>query len=224
MKSLIEIFQNLIELYQLRSRKILTINDKLEETKIEPYEWLVQNMKSSSTDVERCNSSILSSGKIYIFNYSAAYPDRYAYWDAHPIIISLGRRRTLRGEVNLGINITWYPPKIRKFMIDKIRSFYSIEYKSATNKNPNQSIKQKSINLDVDKLKLALDSYGFSFAIRSYLDSGISSVYCVSYENWNIIADIDNPFHFPDLQGKTSISSIYKEFERHLTTRKNKKR
>lgn len=190
-------------------------DESLKEVK-DAYSWLIKKIEERGTEVEENFDLTLQPGKLYVFNYQAKYPDRYSYWDRNPIVIGLGKYPTKTGYVNKGINISWYPPKARKYIVEKIRELYKIQYQTEIRKSGLKANKQGSINIDLYALKLALDPAGFSFAIRSYLNEGIGAKHCISFEHWDKAIRLDNPGKIPQLEGKMPLQDIYREYENYV--------
>lgn len=180
------------------------------------YEWFKEHIESDSTQVEKTNPKDLKSGKIYAFSYKAKHPDRYEYWDRNPIVLILGKRPIRGTFLYVGINISWYPPKYREYIIEKIRSFYKAKYDEAKRIKPLLANGQNLVKLDLYTLRKNLDYMGFSFAIRSYIPENMDSIYCISYENWDRAIKMDNLGIIPLLEGKKNISSIYRDFNLHV--------
>jgi hypothetical protein len=85
-------------------------------------------------------------------------------------------------------------------------------------------MEQKNLPIDVYALKMRLDQYGFSWAIRNYLPTQIQSPSVVmSYEHWDKCSKFSIPSVFPEIKGDGKIFDIYKEFEDYvLWCRSNK--
>jgi hypothetical protein len=179
------------------------------------YSWLLDKMKDSkSLDVAVHKSRGFDPGKIYIFKYDPLYKDSYSYWDEHPIILSLGKMPAKVGYMHVGINLSWYPPKARRYIISTIMKVNKKFIEDQIKKYPGDAKKQRGIYIDLAAMKSALDQSGFSFAIRNYLPSQIqTSSYCISYEHWEKMTKLDVPREFPQLKGTVGIFQIYKNFE-----------
>ncbi len=213
MKFTINFLQQVLKILNLQLKG--QPDSSLKEVK-DAYSWLLEKIEEKGTEVEENTNLILQPGKIYVFEYQAKYPDRYSYWDRNPVVIGLGKLPTKNGYVNMGINISWYPPKARKYIVEKIRELYKSQYQTEIKKNGLKANMQGSINIDLYALKLALDSVGLSFAIRSYLNEGIGTKFCIAYEHWDKAIKLDNPGKIPQLEGKIPLSDIYKEYENYI--------
>jgi len=217
MNFVISFLHQIVQLLTLQtSNKPKDVND---EAAIDAYKWLIEKLKDpKQKEVEIINDPYFQPGKIYVFKYLAKYGDQYEYWDKHPIVLALGKMPAANGGfINVGVNISWYPPKARKYIIEQIRKAYKPAYDAAILKKGKQAKDQKPIDLDLYAIKAALDQVGFSFAIRSYLPSQIKGErVCISYENWDKAIKLDQPRIFPELQGKTTLFQIYKDYELYV--------
>ena len=221
MKGLLEFFQTLLQLL------IVEVGGKEEEPKSEIsddaspkqiYEWLLKKMKDTkSTDVISYKSTLFEPGKIYVFKYNPLYKDMYSFWDEHPIILSLGKMPAKTGYMNVGINLSWYPPAARNYIVQSVMKAYKAHFEEQIRKYPGDAKRQKGIPVDLAAMKSALDQFGFSFAIRNYLPSQVKSPsYCISLEHWNKMTKLNIPQTFPQLKGTVGIFKIYKEFEKYV--------
>ena len=197
-----------------RGTSLAKEDDEVEDA----YKWLLEKMEDKrQTEVESHKDPFLEPGKIYVFKYDPMYKEKYAYYDKHPIVLMLGKMPAAQGAMNVGINISWYPPKARKYIVNTIRKLYAPMYEAAITKAPKKAKKQKPVVMDLLALKTALDQFGFSFAIRSYLPSQIKSpAVCISYENWDKAIRLDQPKIFPEVQGGLPLQQIYKDFEMYV--------
>jgi hypothetical protein len=223
-RSFFDVFKAFLEILSLKAQGGFEEDQNQSDPEKElknPYKWLLNEMKDEkSTRVEKLKKSTdLDPGKIYIFQYDAITADRLAYWDKMPIMLMLGRYISPNGSLLYkGINISWYPPKYRDMIVNKLRKGYSGMYKDAIKKKPQKASEQASIdNLDLFAIRTALDPMGFSFAIRNYLPQQIQDpIYCVCYDDWDKILKIDQPTQYPQLEGNTSIFDIYKAYEDYV--------
>jgi hypothetical protein len=189
------------------------------------YEWFLNESKDiHSKRVELTIDPRLLPGKIYVFRYKAKYKNILDYWDKHPIVLVLGNIMGAKGKLVLGINISWYPPSARKYIVEKIREIYSQKYKESILKKGFQANSQSPVYMDLYNLKTVLDQFGFSFAIRTYIpDLIISPKYCICYEDWDKAILLDQPRIFPELVANDSFYSlrnIYEEFKNHVIYQK----
>ena len=188
---------------------------KRDEDVKDAYKWLVDKMKDNKqTEVQENNDPYLQPGKIYVFKYDPMYKERYDYYDKYPIVFALGKVKGVEGFNNVGINISWYPPKARKYIIGKIREMYKPLYEAAMKTSPFDGQEQSFVPIDLYELKVALDRVGLSWAIRTYIPDRIKSPKAiVCYEDWEIVSRMDKPKIIPQLEGKVSLFDVYKGFE-----------
>lgn len=216
MKILIDAIQMLVDLIRLQA------NDNPEvptsEGVADAYQWYLDTLKDDkNTRVTQYNESKFRPGKIYIFKYQPKYKDVLEYYDQNPVLLSLGRTVVGGSELEIGLNISWYPPKARKYIIEKIQKMYKSQMDNAKKKSPYNAKEQASIPMDLYALKMALDKVGLSFAIRTYIPDNIKnpkSVVC--YEDWEIVSRMDKPKIIPELKGIVSLFDIYKRFELYI--------
>jgi hypothetical protein len=191
---------------------------KEDEVVKDAYEWfLKKSVDKTNTEVQESNEPWLLPGKIYVFKYEPV-PDKYEYWDKHPIVLNLGKMQYKNGKTyNLGINISWYPPSAREYIINEIRNMYKRDIEKAMKSKPAKALEQKSYQLDLYILKLKMDKIGLSFAIRNYDPSRIKSPkYCISYEHWDKAIRMDQPKIFPELKGNRTLFDIYNDFKIYI--------
>jgi hypothetical protein len=192
------------------------------------YEWFLKESEDkNSKRVEINKDPLLYPGKIYVFKYNAKYKNVLDYWDKHPIVLVLGNLQGEKGKIVLGLNISWYPPAARKYIVETIRKIYSSKYKEAIMKKSYQANSQAPVYLDLYQLKNFLDQYGFSFALRSYIPGQIiAPKYCICYEDWDKAVLLDQPRIFPELEVNDpfySLRNIYEEFKNHIKYQRNNK-
>jgi hypothetical protein len=222
MKGLLEFFQTLLKLLstELGGKEDEEAKDEISDNASakDIYAWLLKKMKDpKAKDVLTVTSAVFDPGKIYIFKYDPLYKDSYSFWDEHPIIVSLGRMPAKQGFMNVGVNLSWYPPAARVYMLDSIMKIYKGHIEEQKKKFKGDAKRQKGVPIDLLALKSALDQAGFSFAIRNYLPSQIKSPsYCISFEHWKKMSKLDIPATFPQLKGNVGIFKIYKDFEDYV--------
>jgi hypothetical protein len=213
------VFDFLQELINLMSTKFSGKDIPVSEDSKDAYKWLLEQMKiPKNKRVAEFNGPVMHNGKIYIFKYDAKHKDRLAYWDRNPIVLFLGYVPGAEGKLAVGLNISWYPPEARKFIVEKIRQMYKAQYESAIKKSPNDAIGQRPVLIDLYTLKTAMDSIGLSFALRTYIPGNMmKSQVCINYEDWDKAIRLDTPRIFPELQTKgQQIDDIYKLFRDYI--------
>jgi hypothetical protein len=208
---LIAILKELVQL----ARVAVSTQDPEDDSHLSAYEWLIREMESgTSTRVQLVPNRKLEPGKIYIFKYNAKTKDTLEYWDMHPVMLFIGTIKVGKHLLDMGVNITWWPPKFRKLLVSRIRALYRSQYEAAISKAPMSALEQRRVKLDIYALRYAFDHLGFTFAIRHYYRQRMSQeVYVVDYESWDRVSDLNVPKVFPMLKGELKLSEIYK---RHL--------
>ena len=218
MNPLYEFIVYALSLLNLAAKSLDTGENKEKELVKDAYKWFLKtSVDKTNTEVQVSNEPWLLPGKIYIFKYEPL-PDVYEYWDKHPIVLNLGKLKYQNGKTyNVGLNISWYPPKARKYIVEEIRKMYKKDIDKGIKSKPGKAIDQKSYQIDLYTLKLKLDKAGLSFAIRNYSPERIKSPkYCISYENWDKAIKLDQPRIFPELKGNKTLFDIYEDFKRYV--------
>jgi len=228
MKAVLDVLGQFIKLLDLRTQGETEEEEKEIKTAKEAYGWLMDEMKNAkSSRVEINNDPYLQPGKMYIFKYDATHKKELDYWDKHPVVLVLGKMEGASGKIILGLNISWYPPTARKYLVEKIRHFYKDRYESAIKNKSFQANSQAPVYLDLYQLKTALDQYGLSFALRYYIPRNIKSPkVCICYEDWEKAVLLSQPRIFPELvinNSHYSLSNIYLEFKNYIKYQHNNK-
>lgn len=215
MKGLIDVFEMLIGLIRVQA------NENPETPQSEgiddAYQWFLDTLKDARNKrVSETNDNALKPGKIYVFRYDPKFKNVLDYYDMNPVVIALGQMMTENGKLEVGLNISWYPPKARKYIIGKIREMYKPMYEAAVKRSPYNGQEQAFVPIDLYALKVALDKAGLSWAIRTYIPDRIKTKVVVCYEDWEIVSRMDKPKIIPQFQGKVSLFDVYKGFELYV--------
>jgi hypothetical protein len=219
--SLIEFFSYVFKLLQATSQQ----EDDGGEEEIpedaspkQVYKWFLKKLKDDKAkDVAQNKDPFFQPGKVYIFKYKPFYKEKYSFWDEHPVVVSLGKMPSKQGYMNVGLNLSWFPPSARKYFMDEIKKVYKAQMQESIKKKPGDAIEQKGLPIDLYALKMRLDQFGFSWAIRNYLPSQIMSPSVVmSFEHWDKCSKFDVPSVFPELKGDGKLFDIYKDFEDYV--------
>ena len=226
MKILSNFLKYVIDLLELQSKSYKGSEREEIITAKNAYEWFVKESEDKNSKRVQLNiEPLLLPGKIYVFKYNAKYKNILDYWDKHPIVLVLGYVMGEKSKIILGLNISWYPPSARKYIVEKIREIYEPRYKDAMIKNSLKANDQSPIYMDLYRLKTLLDPYGLSFALRQYIPNNIiSPKYCICYEDWDKAILLDQPRIFPQLQANDpyySLKNIYEEFKKYITHQRN---
>jgi hypothetical protein len=224
MSIVLDFLQDIINLLTLQSKMGSGEPKTVLDSKA-AYQWFLDesnNKKSTRVQVDREPNFL--PGKIYVFKYNAKGKTTLDYWDKHPIVLCLGMIQANKGKLMIGLNISWYPPVARKYIIEKIRQLYKSSYEKNMKAKSFNAKEQGPVYLDLYQLKVALDQFGLSFALRQYIPSRvISPKVCVCYEDWDKAIRLDQPRIFPELAINapgTSLNSIYEDYKKYVIYQK----
>lgn len=216
----------LSEVIKLLTLQVSSGSAKKEDTKVtedakDAYQWLLNEIQNKkSTRVQVTKDPYLQPGKIYVFKYIPLYKNELDFWDKHPIVLALGNVQGVSGKICLGLNISWYPPDARKYIVEQIRKMYKPAYQSAIKKSSLKANEQTPVYLDLYSLKTMLDQFGLSYAIRQYIPNNMQAPkVCICYEDWDKAIKLDQPKIFPELQVNNphfSLSNIYLDFKKYV--------
>jgi hypothetical protein len=227
MKSLIDFFKGVVELLSVQAESGFSGKEENPESEkvLDAYKWFLEQIKDEkNTRVQINRDPWFQPGKIYVFKYNAKYKDRLEVWDKHPIVLALGKMQYQGSICNVGINISWYPPQIRKEIINRIRKLYAPMYEGAIKSKGQLANQQMPVYIDLFALKMALDPLGFSWAIRNYLPEGIlQPKYCICYEDWDKAIRLDQPKVFPEIEGRVTLFKFYDDFKKYVLNYNNNK-
>lgn len=218
MRSLYDFIVYALSLMTVAGKNPQTEEDKENENVKDAYKWfLKKSVDKSNTEVQESKEAWLTPGKIYVFKYEPL-PGKYEYWDRHPIVLNLGKMKYSNGQTyNVGINISWYPPKAREYIVKEIRKMYIRDIEKGIKSKPGKAIDQNGYQADLYTLKTKLDKVGFSFALRNYSPERMKSPkYCISYEHWDKAIKLDQPRIFPEIKGNWTLFDIYTDFKRYV--------
>jgi len=184
------------------------------------WDWIQSKLKDNNDkSIVKWDGGKFHPGKIYIFKYDALHKDTLSYWDRHPIIIFLGYIKSDDHILAVGLNVSWWPPNARKWIMTKILKFHAPTIRQFVKNRPLNAIQQMPLLIDLDYLKSAFDKYGLSFAYRTYIVDRIKSpVICLSYECWTKAEALDIPNVFPELKSNDgyNLKEIYNLFKEHV--------
>ena len=157
-------------------------------------------------------------GKIYKFKYDAT-TERLPFFDATPIILSLGRIKYKNSYAERGLNLNYLPKDIRVHVMDVIRNAYknSILNESKGKKSSNAEL-QSGLPMSYNSLRVMIGQVYAQYAIRNYTTSNMSDVYSIAYENWDkaILIETDNFI-------RTSQGQVHLEYYEYIKKVINKK-
>ncbi len=211
----LDVLQEVIALVRAEVRE----GQRQDDVELRSYEWITRELADpSSTRVQAEPGGRFQPGKMYMFQYNPKYKDTLDYYDTHPVMLHLGTIARGESRLELGVNVSWYPPAPRRFIVERVREMYEARYDAAESAHPGMALEQKKVFLNVYRLRHYLDHLGFSFAIRQYLPGRVvSQRVAIEYGSWERALELNvPPGKFPDLHGKRSLPVIYQDFFRHL--------
>lgn len=125
--------------------------------------------------------------------------DKLPFYDSAPLVVILGYRKGANGEkIEMGLNIHFFPRKIRFLVLDKIFNMYKRIYDAARKKGIS-----REFNIDYKRVMRGLAKYNPEFALRSYIPSLRSQTYDIPVDVWKDAVFIEPRFR------KMDASKIY---------------
>jgi len=168
------------EIQEIKRKKGLQIAED------EAYSWFKKAKKNPmDPTVVFCENQLMQVGKLNQFSYNPKLKDTLDYYDKRPLVLSLGVIHRKKRRYELGLNLNFIPAPYKWFILDKIQSTYSGFFlRQRDGRSPNNALKQPQIMYRYQVVKALLAQHGFEFAIRTYIPSRKSRVYCINYNNW----------------------------------------
>ena len=158
----------------------------LKNAEDEAYKWF-KNAKKNPMDptVMFCENQMMQVGKLNQFKYNPKGKDTLDYYDKNPLVLSLGIIQRKRMKYEIGINLNFIPAPYKWYILDKVQRTYSGFFqRQRDGRASNNAYKQPQIMYRYAAIKAMLSQYGFEYAIRTYIPSRKSKVYCINYNNW----------------------------------------
>tara|TARA_R110000796_G_scaffold159388_10_gene276255 strand:- start:4635 stop:5243 length:609 start_codon:yes stop_codon:yes gene_type:complete len=143
--------------------------------------------KKSNIDptVVFCENRMMQVGKLNQFTYNPKGKDTLDYYDKKPLVLSLGTVRKKKMIYEMGINLNFIPTPYKWYILETIQKTYSGFFlRQQDGRASNNAYKQPQIMYRYRAIKALLSKYGFEFAIRMYIPSRKSKVYCINYNSW----------------------------------------
>jgi len=178
--------------------------------------WLssAKNNPRDST-VVFCENQMMQVGKINQFSYNPKGKDTLDYYDKKPLVLSLGVVHKKKMRYELGINLNFIPAPYKWFILDKVQRTYSGFFnRQKDGRASNDALKQPQIMYKYRAIKAMLSQYGFEFAIRMYIPSRKSRVYCINYNSW-----VNASFLKKENFSGITYSEMIKEFQKAKNSR-----
>lgn len=130
-------------------------------------------------------------GQLVSFDYfEPKTKEDLEYYDAMPVTIFFGVVNAKEGKRILGFNIHYYPPKIRRGIMDKIFKIYRPVYA----KYFTQSLDKEVDAFDYKYIISELDKVGLAFGVRMYIPSLCHQVRQIPPNMWKIAAYTEGKF------------------------------
>jgi hypothetical protein len=161
----------------------------LDNAKVAANEWFKTIGKSNGDTSIQSYAGPFQPGKIYVFRYEhPVTQDRLQYWDANPVVLSLGRV----DGVDVGINLNYLPQKAKLQLLDRIYKSFGSRIEEAEAKKPGVAKQQKSIlSLNQATLERFVGKMGINYAIKRYVTNLRKNSKVVSAEGWKYLPLLD---------------------------------
>ena len=130
------------------------------------------------------------------------------YYDAMPVTIFFSVVQTKHGKRILGFNIHYYPPKIRRRIMDRIFRIYRPVYV----KYFTQSLEKEIDAFDYRYIIEELNKVGLGFGVRMYIPSLCHRIRQIPPNMWKVAAYTEGKFK------KRTRRQIMKFWERYKNT------
>lgn len=216
MRPILDVLRGLVDVARVQVEQEAATPEEVES--LSSWEWLQREMKdTSSKRVGELPPGKFHPGKFHVFKYDPLHKDTLAYYDIYPVMLHLGSILVGNTRLEMGCNVSWWPPPARRHLVSKIREMYDDRIESTVRARPFQSVEQARLFLDPYRIRYMLDPLGFSFAIRHYLPDRVRSTKAViGFEDWDRAVSLEAPRMFPVLRGQHSIGQIYQMYYRHV--------
>jgi len=153
-------------------------------------------------------------GKIYLFEYEDPITiDRMPWFDAEPIVLSLGQD----GPTDIGINLNLFPSREREIIVEKIFNTFQGKIESATRGNYNENAlrQQPLAQCEYSRIINMMRRYGVGYGIRRYVPNLKSNQGVIAYEKW-VDATL---FEGGNIQG-AGIGQVHAGFRKYIKSKK----
>ncbi len=118
-------------------------------------------------------------GNLCLFHYlEPKTKEQLEYYDAEPLTIFFGIAQTKDGKRVVGLNLHYYPPMMRKTIMEKILLEYGQFFKL------NEENKYSISDFNWGQLNKRIKRMGLSFGIRMYIPSLMKRVTYVPVKSW----------------------------------------
>ena len=132
---------------------------------------------------ETGNANKILPGQLILFEYfEPKTKEELEYYDASPCTIFFNVVNTTLGKRVLGFNIHYYPPHIRKQIMNKIFNIYKPIYVKYFTKGIDKEIDA----FDYEYLINELEKAKLTFGIRMYIPELIGNIWMIKPNEWNV--------------------------------------
>ena len=147
--------------------------------KADAEKWFEEGRKNRAIREVAKSRGLFSIGKIYSFEYTPI-TDNLPWYDRNPVVLALNSPN----KNDLGINLNLLPIKFKEELLDKVHSALVFGANG-------DALRESSLRITYDGMKMFLERYGFGFAVRQYIPSRKRKQTVVSYQSWPKIALCD---------------------------------
>ncbi len=130
-------------------------------------------------------------GTMVTFRYlDPKYKDKLDYYDSFPLVIILGYAEGVnKQQLEMGLNLHYFPPDIRYKVLDTIYKMYERIYDKARREGV-----AKAFNINYKTIMAGLKKYKPEFALRSYIPSRRSKTFEIPVNHWESAIFIEPKF------------------------------
>ena len=139
--------------------------------------------KFLNSHIKSSGSGKILPGQLILFNYfEPKTQEDLEYYDASPLTIFFNVVNTTQGKRVLGFNLHYYPPKMRKQIMNTIFDIYKPVYSKYFTKGP----KSELSGFDYQYLIGSLERANLEFGVRMYIPQLIAEVKQIPPQMWHI--------------------------------------
>ena len=132
---------------------------------------------------EKGNSDKILPGMMILFEYfEPKTKEELEYYDAGPCTIFFGIVNTKQGKRVLGFNLHYYPPKIRRMVLNRIFEIYKPVYSKYFTEGITKEVDAFTYKYLIDSLEKAK----LSFGVRMYIPDLIGKIWSIKPNEWSI--------------------------------------
>lgn len=179
------------KVYNRRLAKDGMIKAVNESSKLLKEKYITSSNAGKIQSFKRVNRFI--PGSIYTFEYFPETWKSLDFYDLRPIVMSIERRKTENGWIEVGINFNMLPPKYRMYILEILGKVFASRFDlndkaMIAGKDPIPVFNQDKTIWDVlNKVLGEVGKTGFSFAIRHYKIDRIKNPKIIELEDWESV-------------------------------------